>query len=98
MEDHRFNRHPGIDLIAIGRAAWTDIKAMSFVEGGSTITQQLAKNMLFTQEKKLERKAAEVFASLELEFQYTKFLSYTPIRFILEMAVTVSVRLLKSRR
>lgn len=72
VEDHRFNRHPGIDLIAIGRAVWTDLREMSFVEGGSTITQQLAKNMLFTQEKKLERKAAEVFAALALESEYTK--------------------------
>lgn len=72
VEDHRFKEHWGIDPIAIGRAVWTDIRAMSFVEGGSTITQQLAKNLLFTQEKKLERKAAEVFAALEMESQYTK--------------------------
>lgn len=72
VEDHRFESHFGIDLIAIGRAALTDIKEMSFVQGGSTITQQLAKNMLFTQEKRLERKVAEVFAALELESQYTK--------------------------
>lgn len=72
VEDHRFESHPGIDVIAIGRAVWTDIRAMSFVEGGSTITQQLAKNMLFTQEKKLERKAAEVFAAFTLESRYTK--------------------------
>ena len=72
VEDHRFAKHCGIDLIAIGRAAWTDIRAMSFVEGGSTITQQLAKNMLFTQDKKIERKAAEVFAALEMESKYTK--------------------------
>lgn len=71
-EDHRFKSHFGIDLIAIGRTTLTDIKEMSFVQGGSTITQQLAKNMLFTQEKSLERKAAEVFAALELESQYTK--------------------------
>lgn len=72
VEDHRFKSHFGIDLIAIGRAVWTDIRAMSFVQGGSTITQQFAKNLLFTQEKKLERKAAEVFAALEIESQYTK--------------------------
>lgn len=72
VEDHRFEEHCGIDLIAVARAAWTDIKAMSFVEGGSTITQQLIKNMLFTQDKKLERKAAEVFAALELEANYSK--------------------------
>ncbi len=41
VEDHRFYKHNGIDIIAIGRAAFNDIKAMSFVEGGSTITQQL---------------------------------------------------------
>lgn len=72
VEDHRFKDHGGIDLIAIIRAVWTDIRAMSFVEGGSTITQQLAKNMLFTQDKKIERKAAEVFAALEMESKYTK--------------------------
>lgn len=72
VEDHRFATHCGIDLIAIARAAWTDIKAMSFVEGGSTITQQLAKNMLFTQEKRIQRKAAEIFAAFGLEARYTK--------------------------
>ena len=55
VEDHRFYKHNGIDIIAIGRAAFNDIKAMSFVEGGSTITQQIAKNIYFTQEKKIER-------------------------------------------
>ena len=44
VEDHRFYKHPGIDIIAIGRAIINDIKAMEFVEGGSTITQQIAKN------------------------------------------------------
>lgn len=72
VEDHRFEEHYGIDLIAIGRAALTDVREWSFVQGGSTITQQLAKNMLFSQEKKLERKAAEVFAALKLESDYTK--------------------------
>ncbi|MDO4305866.1 MAG: biosynthetic peptidoglycan transglycosylase [Eubacteriales bacterium] len=72
VEDHRFTDHCGIDLIAISRAVWTDIKEMSFVEGGSTITQQLAKNMLFTQDKKIERKVAEVFAAFEIESKYTK--------------------------
>ena len=72
VEDHRFEDHCGVDLIAIGRAAWTDIKEMSFVEGGSTITQQLMKNMLYTQDKKIERKVAEIFAALEMESKYTK--------------------------
>ena len=67
VEDHRFYKHNGIDIIAIGRSAFNDIKAMSFVEGGSTVTQQLAKNIYFTQEKKIERKIAEVFMAFEIE-------------------------------
>lgn len=67
VEDHRFYLHGGIDIIAITRAIVNDIKAMSFIEGGSTITQQLAKNVYFTQEKKLERKIAEVFMAFEIE-------------------------------
>ena len=72
VEDHRFYTHGGIDIIAIGRAIWNDIKAMSFVEGGSTITQQLAKNIYFTQEKELTRKVAEVFMAFEIEKNYNK--------------------------
>lgn len=66
-EDKRFESHCGVDLIAISRAVVNDIKAMSFVEGGSTITQQIAKNQYYTQEKKLERKFAEIFTAIELE-------------------------------
>lgn len=72
VEDHRFYDHIGLDFIAIGRAIVNDIKAGRFVEGGSTITQQLAKNLYFTQEKKMERKIAEVFAALDLEDAYSK--------------------------
>ena len=72
VEDKRFYQHNGIDIIAIGREAINDIKAMDYVEGGSTITQQLAKNMYFTQEKKMERKIAEVFMAWQIEHQYTK--------------------------
>lgn len=72
VEDRRFRKHIGLDLIAIGRAFWVDIRTMSFQQGGSTLTQQLAKNMIFTQEKTIERKAAEVFAVLELEKEYSK--------------------------
>lgn len=67
VEDHRFYEHGGIDVIAIGRAMWNDLKALSFVEGGSTITQQLAKNIYFTQEKELTRKVAEVFMAYKIE-------------------------------
>ena len=72
VEDHRFYKHNGIDLISIGRAIINDIKEMKFVEGGSTITQQLSKNTYFTQEKKLTRKVAEVFMALEIEKNYDK--------------------------
>ena len=72
VEDHRFYKHGGIDIIAIGRATVNDIKAMEFVEGGSTITQQLSKNIYFTQEKKITRKIAEVFMSFEIEKNYNK--------------------------
>ena len=72
VEDKRFYKHNGIDIIAIGRALINDIKAMSYVEGGSTITQQLAKNMYFTQEKKIERKIAEVFMAWKIEDNYSK--------------------------
>lgn len=72
VEDHRFYNHPGIDVIAIGRAVFNDIKAGSFVEGGSTVTQQLAKNMYFSQEKELVRKVAEVLVAFDLERNYSK--------------------------
>ena len=72
VEDHRFIDHNGIDIIAIGRAAFNDIRTMSYVEGGSTITQQLAKNMYFTQEKQMTRKVAEVFMARKIEKEYNK--------------------------
>ena len=67
VEDKRFYRHPGIDPIAIGRALVNDIRAGSYVEGGSTITQQLAKNQFFTQDKKLVRKISEMFMAFQIE-------------------------------
>ena len=70
VEDHRFYMHGGVDIISIGRAVIKDIQEMSFVEGGSTITQQLAKNIYFTQEKKITRKIAEVFMAREIEKNY----------------------------
>lgn len=72
VEDKRFQRHLGVDPIAICRAVRNDILAGRFVEGGSTITQQLAKNMYFGQGKDLTRKVAEVFVAMELERDYSK--------------------------
>ena len=66
-EERRFFRHHGFDFLATGRAMWHNIEAGSLIEGGSTITQQLAKNMYFTQEKKFTRKVAEVFAARDIE-------------------------------
>lgn len=71
-EDHRFYRHNGIDIISIGRAIVHDIKNKNLNEGGSTITQQLAKNIYFTQEKKLTRKIAEIFMAFKLEEELDK--------------------------
>ncbi|HIW42247.1 MAG TPA: transglycosylase domain-containing protein [Candidatus Mediterraneibacter vanvlietii] len=67
VEDKRFYSHPGIDPIAIGRAFVNDIRAGAYVEGGSTITQQLAKNQYFTQDKKIVRKIAEMFMAFKIE-------------------------------
>ena len=67
VEDHRFYNHGAIDPIAIARAIWTNIKSFELREGGSTITQQLAKNIYFTQEKTALRKIAEIFMAFEIE-------------------------------
>ncbi|HHW21569.1 MAG TPA: transglycosylase domain-containing protein [Clostridiaceae bacterium] len=72
VEDHRFYDHGPIDIISIGRAVWVNLTSLSLAEGGSSITQQLAKNIYFTQEKKLERKIAETFMAFVLEKQYSK--------------------------
>ena len=72
VEDHRFFKHCGIDLMSIGRAIEKNIKAKRLVEGGSTITQQLAKNMYFNFDKKFSRKIAELFVAFDLESKYKK--------------------------
>jgi membrane peptidoglycan carboxypeptidase len=71
-EDRHFFEHKGFDITAIGRALLYDIRTRSFAQGGSTITQQLAKNEFYTQEKKPERKFAELFTSLEIEKELSK--------------------------
>ena len=72
VEDSRFEKHHGIDPAAIVRALWADLRTRSLAEGGSTLTQQLVKNELFTQEKQMSRKAAEMFAAWDMEDYYTK--------------------------
>ncbi|MDF2923358.1 MAG: penicillin-binding protein [Paenibacillaceae bacterium] len=66
-EDRRFNEHAGVDLWAIGRALVKDVVARSVVEGGSTITQQLAKNLFLDSEKTFFRKGTEMSIALALE-------------------------------
>ncbi len=72
VEDNRFYDHMGIDPRGILRAVWANITQNSIAEGGSTITQQLAKNAYLTQERTLKRKMQEAFLALQLERQYTK--------------------------
>ena len=67
MEDRRFYYHPGIDPIGIVRAVVTDIKQKKLVEGGSSITQQLAKNMYFINDNTMTRKIAEIFLAVDIE-------------------------------
>lgn len=72
VEDHRFYKHKGIDLISTFGALFSNIKTKSLGMGGSTITQQLAKNMYFSQKKEFTRKVAELFVALDLEKKLTK--------------------------
>ena len=72
VEDHRFFKHGAIDFISIGRAIYINISSKELQEGGSTITQQVAKNVFFTQEETLKRKAGELFAAIDLEKKCSK--------------------------
>lgn len=72
VEDHRFYDHGPVDFIAIARAIFTNIKNGELQEGGSTITQQVAKNIVFSQEQSWVRKVGEIFAAYDLEKNYTK--------------------------
>ncbi len=71
-EDARFYSHIGIDILAIGRAFVTNIRKQQFVQGGSTITQQLAKNLFLSPKKTLWRKLYEAELALFLELRYSK--------------------------
>ena len=72
VEDHRYYDHGPVDFIAIARAMFVNIKNKDLQEGGSTITQQVAKNVVLSQEETLSRKLAEIFASYDLEKNYSK--------------------------
>ena len=73
VEDHRFRDHGAIDIIAIGRAIYVNITNFALLEGGSTITQQVAKNIFYiTEDNPAIRKIAEIITAFDLENKYTK--------------------------
>jgi len=72
VEDRRFYKHNGFDIIGTSRAIYNDIKANELLEGGSTISQQLAKNLYFPQDNTLPRKIAEIFMAMKIEREYEK--------------------------
>ena len=71
-EDREFYDHPGINLFAIGRAIIVDLKARRALQGGSTITEQLAKNLLPPQQSEILQKLREMALALRLEHNFTK--------------------------
>ncbi|MEM7463567.1 MAG: PBP1A family penicillin-binding protein [Pseudomonadota bacterium] len=71
-EDRRFFDHLGIDFVGLSRAMLENVRANSVVQGGSTITQQLAKNLFLTNERTIERKVKEAFLSVWLEMNVPK--------------------------
>ena len=71
-EDRRFYQHGPVDYYGLARAMLTNLTTFSFKEGGSTITQQLSKNLCLSFEKDLSRKFAEVFFARDLEKMYSK--------------------------
>lgn len=71
-EDRRFYKHVPVDYYGLARAMFINITTFSFKEGGSTITQQLAKNLCLSFKKNLSRKFAEVFIAKDLEDHYSK--------------------------
>jgi penicillin-binding protein 1A len=72
IEDRRFYSHFGVDVFGLARAAFTNFTAGRVVQGGSTLTQQLAKNLFLTPERTIDRKMREVVMALWLEMEFTK--------------------------
>ncbi|TNF30160.1 MAG: penicillin-binding protein [Deltaproteobacteria bacterium] len=72
IEDYRFLDHFGVDIKSILRAAIIDIIEMKVVQGGSTLTQQLVKNLFYSNEKKLSRKLKEMIVAIYIESKYPK--------------------------
>src|ERR1700733_5227535 len=72
IEDRRFYEHGGIDYLGIARAAWTDVTAGKVVQGGSTITQQLGRNLYTGQERTFTRKVKEACLAIKLSRRWSK--------------------------
>lgn len=72
VEDNRFYRHSGFDIEGIARALLVNLQTGTLTEGGSTITQQLVKNLFLTQEKTFGRKVEEVVLAIDMELRYSK--------------------------
>ena len=72
VEDSRFYVHGGVDFVSLVRAFVVNVREKELSQGGSTITQQFAKNLLFSHSQSISRKAAEFFATYYIEKNYTK--------------------------
>lgn len=72
IEDQRFYSHHGVDPLGIARAMWANIRAGEIVQGGSTLTQQLIKNLYLGREQTLRRKAEEALMAIALEVHFSK--------------------------
>lgn len=72
IEDRRFRHHIGVDPFGIARALWANLTAGEVVQGGSTLTQQLAKNLFLTRERSTRRKVQEALLALWLERRFSK--------------------------
>ncbi len=72
VEDRRFYSHGGFDPVGFGRALYVNFKARRWVQGGSTITQQVAKNLFLTSDRTFDRKGREVLLSLAIDWKFSK--------------------------
>ena len=72
VEDQRFQRHAGVDLWRIAGSAWANLRSTSFEQGGSTITQQLAKLSFLSPDKTFRRKLKEAYLAIRIELAFTK--------------------------
>lgn len=72
VEDRNFKDHPGVDVWGIARAMWANLKARRWVQGGSTITQQLVKNTLLNNDRKFKRKAFEIGLAVLIDARFDK--------------------------